>query len=398
MAVATTSQAVQPIAMQGIAIPAAIVDKNEFLRRTRRHVQQEKKLSFTLGTSTTDIITLRRSDILGEINLHIVGNLTITPGTGSVASTAAWPYGLIKNVAFQANGVSSLISARGWTLKAREMAKDEGLSDRGVSQTIGGTPRTQGTLSLAQEAWGVGQNTTGLAAATNVPVDFVLSIPVAEDLFDLNGAIFLQTSSAELSVAIQWAQTADLFALTGNGAVTFTGTVAAITKKFEIPTQNGAIIVPDLSMFHSFVETSDVAVGTGVPTETIVAGQGAGKLTLRIIAQLMNGAGNASAPVPLNATNFSGLMGWRYGTAETPDQWPDGAALRYEMERQYNADLGGLQGYWVHEFAKASFRDVVDQSVTSDLRLVTTIDNSVTLDQAKLFYAIESMYRSGQAA
>lgn len=381
-----------PVAMQGIAIPAAVVDKNAFFARTRRHTQQERKVSFTLGTSTQDVIPLRRSDILSEINLRITGNLTITPGTGSVGSTAEWPYNLIKNVKFSANGASSLISARGWTLKAREFAKDEGLSDRGVTQTIGGASRSQGTLSMSSESWGVGSNTAALAAATNVPVDLMITIPVAEDPFDLSGAIFLATSSAELTVEINWAQTADLFTLAGNGAVSFAGTVQVLTTKFEIPTSNGAIVVPDLSMFHSLVETNSVTLATGVDNEIIVVGQGAGKYVLRVIYQHYNNG----APLPMTSGNF-GLQAWRYGTSETPDQWIDGSAMRYALERQYNCDLGGVLGYGVHEFAKAGFRDLVDMGTTSDLRLVTNILSSVTLTNQKLWYAVESVYRSGSA-
>jgi hypothetical protein len=389
MAAAVATPQVQPIAMQGIAIPAAVVDKAAFLRRTRRHIQQEKKISFTLGQSTQDIISLRKSDILSEINLHITGSLTITPGTGSVGSTAEWPYNLIKKVSFSANGASSLIAARGWTLRAREIAKDEGLSDRGNVQTIGGVSRSNGTLSLGCEAWGVGSNTPAIGAQT-VPVDLVLTIPVAEDPFDLSGAIFLQTSSAELSVVLDWAQTADLFTLAGNGAVTFAGNVEVVTTKFEIPTENGAIIVPDLSLFHSLVETSSPVLSVG-ENETIVVGQGAGKYVLRVIYQHYS----SGAPLPMTSANF-GLQAWRYGTAETPDQWPNGSTLRIAMERAYNSDLGGVLGYGVHEFAKAGFRDLVDMGVTSDLRLVSNVLNAPT--NPKLWYAVESVYSSGKAA
>lgn len=387
---------VQPIAMQGIAIPAAIVDKGEFLRRTKRHTQQEKKLSFTLGQNTQDVIPLRKSDILSEINLHITGTLTVTPGTGSVGSTAEWPYNLIKNVSFAANGASQLISARGWTLRAREIAKDEGLSDRGNTQTIGGTSRTNGTLSLGCEAWGVGSATPTLGAQSNVPVDLVLTIPVAEDQFDLSGAIFLQTSSAELSVVLNWAQKSDLFNLAGNGDVTFTGNVEVVTTKFEIPTVGGAIVVPDLSLFHSLVETSTPVLSNG-ENETIVVGQGAGKYVLRVIYQHYNGAAGAAAPLPMTSTNF-GLQAMRYGTSETPDQWPNGSMLRIAMERAYNSDLGGVLGFGVHEYAKAGFRDLVDMSTTSDLRIVSQINSSVTLTNPKLWYAVESVYSSGKAA
>jgi hypothetical protein len=83
-----------------------------------------------------------------------------------VNSLAAWPYNIIKNLKFTANGASQLISASGWTLRAREIAKDEGLNDRGVVQTIGGSSRNQGTLSLGCESWGVGSATNALTAGT----------------------------------------------------------------------------------------------------------------------------------------------------------------------------------------------------------------------------------------
>lgn len=395
MPAATATPVVQPMSMQGIAIPAAIVDPVEFRKRTRRQTQQEERLAFTLGESTSDTVPLRRSDILSEVTLRVTGTLTVTPGSGSVASTAAWPYGLLKDVKFAANGASQLIKARGWTLKAREIAKDEGLSDRGVSQTIGGTARTQGSLSLACESWGVGQATTGLTSSTK-DIELIVTIPVAEDQYDLTGSIFLQSSSAELSVILEWANTSDLFALAGGGDVTLSGYVEVVSTKFKIPTAGGAIIVPDLSMFHSLVETNTVAIAGG-ENEPVIVGQGAGKYVLRVLYQLMNGAGSAAAPVPMTSDNF-GLQAWRYGTSETPDQWVNGSALRVANERSYNTDLGGLQGYAVHEFAKAGFRDLVDMGTTADLRLVTSINDSVTLASPKLYYAVESVYASGQAA
>lgn len=399
MAAALATPQAAPIAMQGIAIPAAVVNKQEFFRRTRRHTQLEESRTVTIQPSTSgpsntrDTITLRRSDILSEVSLRLSGTLTLTPGTGTIASTAAWPYGLFRNLGFNANGASSLISARGWTLKAREIAKDEGLSDNGVTQTVGGTSRTNGTLALPTELWGVGQNTPGLT--TGGTVDLVVTLPVAEDSFDLSGAIFLQTSSAELSVVIDWAAITDLFTLTNNATASFTGTLEVHTTKFEIPTEGGAIIVPDLSMFHSLVETSAPVLSTGVDGSTVVVGQGAGKYVLRVLQQLQNGAVNA--PVPVNAANF-GLIAWRYGTSETPDQWFNGSAIRNNNARQYNSDLGGLQGYAVHEFAKAGFRDLVDMGTTADLRLINNVSNAVALNNAKLWYAVESVYRSGSAA
>jgi hypothetical protein len=382
-----------PMSMQGIAIPAAHVDSNAFRALTRRHIQQEARVAFTLGQNTTDPIPLRRSDILSEVTLRITGTLVITPGTGSVGSTWKWPYGLLKSVKFNANGATSLIAARGWTLKAREYAKDEGLSDRGVpNRTINGATVNSGSLSLGSESWGVGQGTPGLSGTAGVPIDLVLTIPVAEDQYDLSGAIFLQSSSSELSVVLEWANPTDLFTLAGNATVALSGYVEVQSTKFKIPAVDGAIVVPDLSQFHSLVETSTPAIANG-ENEPIVVGQGAGKYVLRIIEQLESNG----APLSVNSTNF-GLMGYRYGTSETPDQWANGSQLRYNNERNYNTDLGTYQGFWVHEFAKAGFRDVLDMGVTADLRTVVTVPNGVTLTAPKLWYAVESLYASGQAA
>jgi hypothetical protein len=388
-AAVATRNAAGPVTMQGIAIPAARVDNALFRARTRRHTQQEKKIAYTLGTSSQDIIPLRKSDILSEITLHITGSLVLTTGGGTIASTAEWPYNLLKKVSFAANGASTLISARGWTLKAREFAKDEGLSDRGNTQTIGGSPRSNGTLSLACETWGVGSATSTLTTQT-VPIDLVVTIPVAEDPFDLGGAIFLATSSAELSLVIDWANPADLFTLTGGATATLTGNLSVNTTKYDVPAEDGAIIVPDLSMFHSFIETSTPALAVG-ENEPIIVGQGPGKYVLRVIYQHYS----AGAPLPMTAANF-GLQAWRYGTSETPDQFIDGSKLRIAMERAYNTDLGGVLGFGVHEFAKAGLRDLVNMAETSDLRLVTQLVNAPT--SPKLWYAVETMYRSGQAS
>lgn len=389
MSVAVATPQVQPTSMQGIAIPAAILDDREFKRRTRRHIQQEKVISFTLGQNTQDVVSLRKSDILSEVILHFTGTLTITGTT--VASLAAWPYDLFKNIKFSANGASQLISASGWSLRARELAKDEGLSDRGVTQTIGASPRSQGTLSLACESWGVGSQVSALAAGTYT-VDLVIVLPVAEDPFDLTGAIFLQSATADLTVEINWAQLADVFTQ-NTGTAALTGNCQVLTVKQNIPTANGAIIVPDLSTFHSYVESQEVALQNG-ENEVRITGQGAGKSVLRMIYRLLNG--NPSAPVPMTAANF-GLQAWRYATSETPDQYVDGSALRILNERMYSADLGGLAGFGVHEFAKAGFRDVVDMGTTAELRLVSNILSSVTLSQPKLKYAVESLFSAGQS-
>jgi hypothetical protein len=270
------------------------------------------------------------------------------------------------------------------------MAKDEGLTDRGVTQTIGGTPRTNGTLSLASRAWGVGSATTGLGAQTNVPVDLVLTIPVAEDQFDLTGSLFLQQTSSELSLELNWANPADLFTLTGNGAATFSGTVEVNTTKFEVPTQDGAIVIPDLS--HVPQPGGDQLGGDRRRGERDHRGR-PGPRQVRAADHLPAVLQRRPAAVHRGQLRPARLA-LRHRRDPGPVDRRVDAALA--MERQYNSDLGGLLGFQVHEFAKAGFRDLVDMGTTSDLRLVTNVINAPT--NPKLWYAVESLYKQGQAA
>jgi hypothetical protein len=379
--------------MQGIAVPASSVNPSEFFRRTRRHILQEKATSYT-GQSQ-DVFELRKSDIMSGITIRASGSVTVTPGTGTVASLARWPYDFLKQVRYTANGASNVINCSGLKLKARDVMKRGDLNDRGVAQTIAGASKTAGTLALACESWGVGSNTTALAGGT-YPIELEWYVPVAEDEIDLTGAIFLATSSSDLTLTLDYAPLTELFALTGNGAVSLALTIQVISHKFSIPVgPDGQIVVPDLSVFHSLIQSRISGQQNG-ENEIRIVGQGAGKSLLRAYYQLWNGS--PTAPVAMTTANF-GKQSWRYGNNETPDEFIDGTHMRVHTERQYNTDLGGIWGFGVHDFANENvFRDVVDMGTTSELRLVTVLQSGLVLTAPAIEYVTETVFLAGQAA
>ncbi|MDO8107143.1 hypothetical protein Q6348_08030 [Isoptericola sp. b441] len=384
--------------MQGVAVPAESVNPAEFFRRTRRHTATERTENYSSANPQPSItFPLLRSDILAGINIRFVGTVTTVKGAGTVATARRWPYDLLKAVKFSANGVSNLINVSGAKLKAREVMKKGDQDDRGVSRTIGAAAVTQGTLSMASESWGVGSGETGIADAT-YDVDVTWPVPVAEDEIDLAGAIFLATSSTDLSLTIDLATVAELFALTSDAAVTVAGTFQIETTKYSIPIgPNGQIVVPDLSLFHSLIQSRTTELGNA-ENESVIVGSGAGQSLLRIFWQVWNGAGTAAAPLVQNDANF-GLQAWRYGSNETPDRVVSGARMRQKAERLTNCDLGGQYGFGLIDFAaENAFRDVVDLGTTADFRLVTTIGDGVVLASPALEYVTEKVYLSGQAA
>ena len=383
------STAVATTYLQGIEVPQESINPAAFFALTRRHMTPEVSNKAYAGLGNTDQVPLRKSDILAEIRVRFTGTLAVNIGTGTAATTAAWPYNLLKAARFTANGQSNLINASGLHLKVREYIADPKLSDRGVSQSVGGATVQNGTLSKSTEKWGVGSSASALSTA-NSTVDLEWVIPVAENQLDLAGAIFLATTSTDVTCELQWAATADLFTLTGNATAALTGTFTVTTKKFSIPVYNGQIVVPDLSLFHSLIDGQTTTPGN----ETRPAGQGIGKSLLRIVGSVWNNG----APLPVTDTNYSELY-WRYGNNETPDDIPSGTVMRMINEASYNTDVGGVWGFFVHEFAaENAFRDAVDEGTTSDLRFGTVIPSSVTQTNPQVRYFTEVIFAAGQGA
>lgn len=381
--------------MQGIAVPASSVNPQEFFARTRRRTQVEQAKGYA-GLGGQDVFELKKTDILAGLYVRFDGVLTSTPGTGTVATTARWPYDLIRQLRFTANGQSNIINVSGAKLKAREYMAKGDLTDRGISQSVNGATVVQGSLSQACESWGVGSRATAIGAG-NFDVDLTWFVPIAEDQVDLAGAIFAATSSTDLTLTIDWATAADVLALTGNATATLTGTVTITALRYSVPLgADGQIVVPDLSVFHSLIQTRHTNLATG-ENEVRLIGQGSGKSLLRTFSQLWNGAG-AGAPVAVNETNF-GKLAWRFGGNETPDEYADGRTLRYVNERMYNTDLGAVHGFFAHDFAvENAFRDVVDLGTTSEWRQVLNIQPAVALNNAALEVVAETIFAAGAGA
>lgn len=381
--------------MQGISVPANSVNPNEFFARTRRKIQTEQSKTYN-GLGAQDVFEIKKTDILSGLLIRFDGSLTIALPTGTAATTARWPYDLLKGVRFTANGQSNLVNCSGLKLKLREMQSRGDLSDRGISNLVNGVATTQGTLAQANESWGVGSRASAIPAAA-YDVDLNWFVPIAEDQVDLAGAIFAASSSTDLTLTLEWATAAELFTLTGTATAALTGNVVVTAVRYAIPLgADGQIVLPDLSTFHQIIQSRTTALSSG-ENEVRLSGQGAGKTLLRASAQLWNGA-SPQAPVALNEDNF-GRLAWRYSGNETPDEYYDGQTLRMINERQYNSDVGAVWGFHCHEFAaENAFRDTVDLGTTSEWRLVVGLQTGLVLTSPALEILTESIFSAGAGA
>lgn len=365
--------------MQGIEVPASSINPAQFFQLTRRLTILEKTLASFAGLGSTDIVPILQTGVLSGIMLQFSGTLTVTPGTGTAATTGRWPYDLVRAAKFTANGQSNLINVHGGVLKVREIMARGDLTDRGVVRGVGGaspgTQVNQGSLSLNTESWGVGSNVTAIGAGTYT-VELEWYVPIAYDDITLQGAIFAQTSATDLFLAIDWANQTDLFALTGNATVALTGSVNAFATLYTIPqAPSGDIIIPDLSVFHSMIE-SRVSVMAQGDNETRLSGQGVGKQLLRLFGRTWNGT--TPAPLPVNSTNY-GQMLWRFGGNDTPEVVTNGNAMAHKIEKIYGADVASLAGWWAWDFCQENaFRDSIDEGTATELRFLNNITTNVT--------------------
>ena len=379
--------------MQGIEVPASSVNPSEFFRLTRRLTILEKNLASYAGLGSTDTIPILQTGVISGVMVQFSGSLVIALPTGTAATTGRWPYGLMRAGRFTANGQSNLLNADGWSYKVREIMHRGDLTDRGVSRGIGGaspgTATTQGTLSLNTENWGVGQNVTGIAANT-YPVELEWYLPIAFDDLTLLGAIFAQTSATDLFVALDWAPLTDLFALTGTATATLTGSVSVFATLYTIPqAPDGSIIIPDLSVFHSLIQSRVQGGVANGDNEVRLSGQGVGKQLMRLYGRTYNGA--VPAPLPLNSTNYGQLL-WRFGGNDTPEVYTNGNAMAHRVEKLFDCDIATSQGYWCWDFASENaFRDSVDEGTATELRFLFNIPNGVTLTSPVADYVQETV-------
>jgi hypothetical protein len=416
MGVATTNE--QPAqVMQGIAVPATSVNAQAFYAHTRRQTLPFATNRTFVGLGSTEIVTALQTGIISGLTIRVFGTVTTVKGTGTVATTAAWPLGLLKNVRFTANGQSNLINVSGPWLAAREMVINDGFTDRGVrkqfgiaqpaASTVGNV--VQGTMSKSNDIWGttsggleLGSQVTAVADGTYA-YDFELYVPICMDEDTLVGAIFAQTQATELALNVDWANqpinvqggSGDLFALTGQGNVTaFTCSYTVEGIVYDIPQVGGQIIVPNLSLFHSYIMTRNTSVSQG-DNEYTLPGQGVGKQLMRIGFRTMNPqtfATIANVPLPLPlwgptgalpytavAANY-GQIGWRYGGNQTPDLFTDGRHLAQWNERNFGTDFSSVYGIgWLDYSARNALRDSVDEGTATQLRLLYNIGSGVTL-------------------
>lgn len=314
-------------------------------------------------------IRLQNVGVISLVKLYF--NLNIETGTeGTVTTLPGFPYYIAKRVAFNANGQTSLIQARGTTLRARR-------------QRIFRNP-----AEYLENAPPVG----GLTNATKYPVTFMIDVPISHDMYSGIGWVLAQNPATYLSLEIAFANLTDVFAFTGKGSIAKeTGTVYAELTTFavgqtQVGNQQSVTIIPDLTVFHGLLDNTFNFSNSGLVQAPLI----------RTAGQLVNYAfninnGGVSEIQPLALTEIA----FKYGGNRQPRVYNPPAFLVDKNQQDYDGlvQIRGLTYTYLDFEVDNPVRDLFIPEALVELQTAVTIPTAIVPSaNAYLLYEEESLY------
>lgn len=338
-----------------------------FAQSTERQDIPQQSTPFT-GLGSTMQIRLQNVGVIALVKLYFNLSFT-TSATGTVTTLPGWPYSIAKRVAFNANGQTSLLQARGTTLRARRQR-----IFRNPAELIANAPPV-GTLT----------------PNTSYPLVFMLDVPISHDMYSGIGWILAQNPATYLSLEIVFANATDAFAFTGAGAISaMTGTVFSELTTFAVgQAQVGnapKTIVPDLTVFHGLLDNTYSFANSGLVQAPLI--RTAGQL-VNYAFNLNNGGASEIAPLALTEIAF------KYGGNRQPRVYNPPVYLVDKNQQDYDGlvQIGGLTYTFLDFEVDNPVRDLFIPEALVELQTAVSIPNTITVSSnAFLLYEEETLY------
>jgi hypothetical protein len=339
-----------------------------FAQSTERQDIPQQSTEFK-GLGSTMQIRLQNVGVIALVKVYF--NLSFETGAeGTVATLPGFPYYLAKRVALNANGQTSLINARGTTLRARR-------------QRIFRNP-----AEYIENAPAVG----GLQLKTKYSCVFMIDIPVSHDMYSGIGWLLAQNPATYLSLEIAFANLTDIFAVTGKGAVEkFEGTVYTELTTFavgqaQVGNNANVTIIPDLTVFHGLLDNTFPFANSGLIQAPLI--RTAGQL-VNYAFNMNNGGASEIAPLALTEIAF------KYGGNRQPRVYNPTVFLVDKNQQDYNGlvQVRGLTFTYLDFEVDNPVRDLFIPEALVELQTAVTIPATVTPNtNAYLLYEEETLY------
>jgi hypothetical protein len=318
--------------------------------------------------------TLKLERVGCAAQAEILVKLSFKTAKEDVDPAIGMPWAFIRRLAMEANGVAGIISCSGTVLEARQK-----VVYRSPEHAVVGTANAE-NAALKEE--------------TTYTYEWVIQVPIAEDLKELEGIVLAQSEETALGLTITWGTEAELFEA---GKVTeVKGEVRWHMVLFSIGSMNEGkkkiIVLPDLTSLHGLVERSTPVVAEGEQEAPLTRTSGD---LLRYFVSLFK-KGSVVNIDPLAWTTLY----LQYGGNQKPIVFGSPKILAERNARDYlkRPDVG-IGAELIH-FAVLDtmlddpLRDAIRPMALSELKVVIGVPEAVETG-ARILSAQETLYPSG---
>jgi hypothetical protein len=337
-----------------------------FQQSTERQDIPQPAVEFK-GVGSRTRLEVQRVGVVALIKLRFNGKLVTSAG-GMSTALAGFPYKMMREVAFKANGQTGLIDVRGTTLRARRQR-----IFRNPSESLEETPAV-GALTANHE----------------YALAYMIDIPVSHDMLSGLGWVLAQNPQTTLSLEIVWAGDSELFTHTESGTATITGSIEWETTAFSVGQavvgNSSKTILPDLTVFHGLLDNTVPIPGVGVMQAPMIRTSGQ---LVNYAFNIQNGEAAQIAPTALTE------IALKYGGNRQPRVWNPPHFLLDKNQQDYNGliNIKGLNFTYFDFEVDNPQRDLWIPEALVELQSEVQIPNSVTVNSgAFLLYVQESLY------
>lgn len=363
--------------LQTIPVGSYVSDGPTFWEQTERNQERIEVQPITPGRPW--VMPLPQVGVVQKIRTFITGTITVA-ATKTATPSNLWPYGLLEDVKLSCNGQNDLHSLSGIDLHVMRCLRYPAYSEA-VDVFPGG--------ALGGGPGGAGGSTI---AAGTYPVHLTYEQPVATDESQLIGALFAQSSAANISIRRQVAALTDLFSA-GAADVTLNLTAHTFVVRYEIPINaDGALVVPDLSRLHALNATDKQFSGTGAVDVPMV--RSAGQLH-RLLVRVHADTDDRLIPsaVAAAAKRIDGLR-LQYGGNKRPLDFEPISELQSQSNEWYGSVLP-YDTMCIDLVRENPARDVLILQGVTELKVVPIVNAAATVDKGVVHLVQQTLFQGG---
>lgn len=362
--------------LQTIPVDPYVIDPVSFFAMTVRDQSRiEQKAGPGFGGNWD--LAIPQVGIVQKIRVIAEGTLVVD--ADGATPTNRWPHGLLKRVRLTANGQNDLHSYDGIDAHVMRFCRFPAYED--AVDEFPGVP-----------GGGPGGNEVDEIDEGTYPIHITWELPVAADESTLVGALFAQSSAANIVLHREQATAAELFGADAAN-VTLNLTFHTEVVRFEVPVNGeGHLVLPDLTRLHAINATDFQFSGTGDVAVPMI--RSAGQLH-RLMATVHASSTNRLIPhINAAATERLTALRLQYGGNKRPLDYTPITTLQAQANNWYGS-IPPYDAMVLDLIRENPQRDILLMQGVTELQLIPTVGSGVTVSGGLVHMVQQTLFAGG---